>query len=1209
MTLADKEAVEKVRNVYEDLTEEQKATVPSEVLAKLEAAEAKILDLEQPEPTIYTVTFKDHDGKALKTEEVEHGNAATAPADPTREGYTFTGWDVAFDNVTGDLTVIAQYEIKTYTVSFDVTPGDATVVVTDSENNEVTAEEDGSYKLKPGNYIYTVNAESYIAKEASFTVDTTDQSITVDLEPLIVIGDETIDGLYIVNRDYTDNNLKSDDIGQVTLKNGDKDVTQSFDFTFYDQENGNEITHFDLSEGATTFRVFMEAISEEYEDISTYVVFKYRSVTIGDNDEYYTIEDALAEADLGDMVYVKYNTSFADTNIAEEVYDSTDFTIKSGVTLLLPYSSDLSSKTNDTPSGTSGVLSRDNAYVELTIPTGIELNVDGILTINAMRANISTRFSGHVIGTNYAQLHLKEGSKITVKDGGILNSIGFVYGNGIVEALSGSNIYESMFVKSFRGGTATLRVYSDVFPFDQYTVNNIEVDMTINSGANYTGKALIYASSSYTGGDAKLVGNQTDYLLQLTEGKIIKTYDQMTGRVSFEIHGDANINNTSFKVGSITASSNGRDLPFDGTWSITAADGSNLTINSWVMLLPGASVNIEPEAEVTVSENGKITVFDPYEHIDTYNTYPVDARAYYRVAPEFDFDSETPATLNVDGTLVVKGGLAGRVHKGEMGSISLLESACTTYDVKYVYGSAGDATVYSREVSLWYEGESTIAVVANPSTAKSGEKIVVTTTLKNAYGNPLEGIEVVFSGGNGSWSSESIFTNSNGKAESVYTVSGDDDNPTTLIATEQESNKTARANIEIGGGFSCPFVYSYDGEKYYFEHEAIPFAVNKALETTSYGTLRKLNEVDGKYHVRIVEMLDEKSFVNSFRLIAVDYPENKGIKEVFADIYGEPHTIQERIAPIEFIDYRGSSKLEEITSKGKLVGSDYSMLYKGEYITPYEATFAKPQDDIETAKLMISTKKTYLITQSWNWFLDKIDGSNNIWWIEKAMGLSEFEEIFTDFINLVNLRVELWNGEEWVKQGEIKAGMDILEEFLIPLDLGIINYETDEIKVRITSGGGLYEIDQVSIDFSQNEIINIVELEPEIALLNNEKDVKEVIGDSGNDKHVKMIFGDKIDLIYDSPELDEGSERGFMVALKGYYHTDPNSKENAIVNEWDGMHFEDIIAELHAIPDEDAIAIMEDFFWMADLIESLYGAPLEGKVEKVIVNHVLPWLN
>ena len=69
----------------------------------------------------YTVSFVDYDGKELKKETVEYGKSATAPADPTREGYTFTGWDKKFDNITADLTVTAQYEQQaatTHTVTF-----------------------------------------------------------------------------------------------------------------------------------------------------------------------------------------------------------------------------------------------------------------------------------------------------------------------------------------------------------------------------------------------------------------------------------------------------------------------------------------------------------------------------------------------------------------------------------------------------------------------------------------------------------------------------------------------------------------------------------------------------------------------------------------------------------------------------------------------------------------------------------------------------------------------------------------------------------------------------------------------------------------------------------------------------------------------------------------------------------------------------------
>ena len=67
----------------------------------------------------YTVTFKDYDGSVLKAQEnVEYNTSATAPSNPTRDGYTFVGWDKSFDNVTEDLVVTAQYEINKYTVIF-----------------------------------------------------------------------------------------------------------------------------------------------------------------------------------------------------------------------------------------------------------------------------------------------------------------------------------------------------------------------------------------------------------------------------------------------------------------------------------------------------------------------------------------------------------------------------------------------------------------------------------------------------------------------------------------------------------------------------------------------------------------------------------------------------------------------------------------------------------------------------------------------------------------------------------------------------------------------------------------------------------------------------------------------------------------------------------------------------------------------------------
>ena len=68
----------------------------------------------------YTVTFLDWEGTILSTQSVIHGSSATAPTDPTREGYTFIGWNTTFDNVTSNLNVTAEYSeiVNKYTVTF-----------------------------------------------------------------------------------------------------------------------------------------------------------------------------------------------------------------------------------------------------------------------------------------------------------------------------------------------------------------------------------------------------------------------------------------------------------------------------------------------------------------------------------------------------------------------------------------------------------------------------------------------------------------------------------------------------------------------------------------------------------------------------------------------------------------------------------------------------------------------------------------------------------------------------------------------------------------------------------------------------------------------------------------------------------------------------------------------------------------------------------
>ena len=134
----------------------------------------------QYEINTYTVTFKDWDGTELKIQEVQHGGDAEAPADPTRTGYTFTGWDKAFTNITADLVVTAQYEINTYTVTFK--DWDGTVLKT----QEVQYGGDAEAPADPTRVGYT-----FTGWDKAFTNVTADLVVTAQYE---MLGDVDGDG-------------------------------------------------------------------------------------------------------------------------------------------------------------------------------------------------------------------------------------------------------------------------------------------------------------------------------------------------------------------------------------------------------------------------------------------------------------------------------------------------------------------------------------------------------------------------------------------------------------------------------------------------------------------------------------------------------------------------------------------------------------------------------------------------------------------------------------------------------------------------------------------------------------------------------------------------------------------------------------------------------------------------------------------------------
>ena len=116
----------------------------------------------------YTVVFKDWDGTVLSNGNVEYGFAATPPANPTREGFTFTSWGPSVSGmnvnyITGEVVFTAQYEkYITYTVTFvDGLTGDVISTLTKEQGATLTLSERPSTPTHDGNIF---EGETYYCK-------------------------------------------------------------------------------------------------------------------------------------------------------------------------------------------------------------------------------------------------------------------------------------------------------------------------------------------------------------------------------------------------------------------------------------------------------------------------------------------------------------------------------------------------------------------------------------------------------------------------------------------------------------------------------------------------------------------------------------------------------------------------------------------------------------------------------------------------------------------------------------------------------------------------------------------------------------------------------------------------------------------------------------------------------------------------------------
>ena len=377
-----------------------------------------------------------------------------------------------------------------------------------------------------------------------------------------------------------------------------------------------------------------------------------------------------------------------------------EYTISDGITLLIPFD-DANTCYTTAPATTGNAYTKPSCYRKLTMDGGANLTVNGALSVSAMHTARGNGFNGNEGGGapsgKYGYIFMDEGSSITVSNGGGLYVYGYISGDGTVTAQSGSEVYENMQVKDFRGGSVTLAMAGNeqkVFPLNQYFIQNIEAELILESGADEYIYTSLYASSMSTSTAVHFIGEGGMFTVE-EGGYFSKKYLPDKDVLEVNVDGDASVNSLTLKVSIASVSSDDYVLPITNGMKLNVLSGTT-SITQDVALLAGVEVSVNDGAALKVNNGSSLYIYDRDEW--TKNNYASSSkfktatysptRTYTRTDADLtDVRMDINGTLAADGYVYTTAGGADIFSSGGTGKVVMTGGAGTETVTYQAYGT------------------------------------------------------------------------------------------------------------------------------------------------------------------------------------------------------------------------------------------------------------------------------------------------------------------------------------------------------------------------------------------------------------------------------------------------------------------------------------------------------------------------------------------
>lgn len=421
--------------------------------------------------------------------------------------------------------------------------------------------------------------------------------------------------------------------------------------TYFSYESSTEKT---FPTDATIYAKFIP------KDWATYIVRNKPEV------QYYDFQAA------ADAAYVSTDKVFLP--LVDGVVPAGNYTILSGVTLLIPYEGTYRNAKNEPDWYDDNSNAAPKSFRTLTLAEGVAISVDGAINVNAkLRSYQNT--NGAQSGAS-GMINMEEGSTITLNDGANLYCWGIIYGKGEITANSGATVYESFQVNDYPGGTflsLNLTYYNNykVFPVRIYCFPNIQSKLHLHYGAIEKVATAFATSGVKLQKDIAFISkdNEDNGLFITKVGSVItKWYDKDNDLQMYQAKGSIDLKSVELKIASsYTVNSANFILPITHNMHIellpqTNNTSSTVTLTNDIAIYPGAKILVNKNVTVKIAKDKALYVYDLDQWENNYTfANGVNKSVVYNRSKTISYDKSkgalTDAILEVAGSIEVNGAL------------------------------------------------------------------------------------------------------------------------------------------------------------------------------------------------------------------------------------------------------------------------------------------------------------------------------------------------------------------------------------------------------------------------------------------------------------------------------------------------------------------------------------------------------------------------